>query len=113
MNRFSKTALVILTALLVVILSSIAHAGIYDATAITSIAVGSGGELYIRWTGLPDPGPCGGENYHWVMIPSNAPDVMKSLALSLYFSGKSAQIRTAGCNGAYELVTQLYSPAGG
>jgi hypothetical protein len=112
MKRVSKTAIVILTTLFGVALSSIALAGIYNAGAITSIAVGSGGEVYIRWDGLPDPGPCG-ENNHWVMIPSNAPDTMKSLALSLYFSGKSAQIRTDGCNGAYELVTQLYSPKGG
>jgi hypothetical protein len=112
MKRSSKTAIVILTTLFMVTLPSIAHAGVYDAAAITSIAVGSGGEVYLRWAGLPDPGPCG-ENNHWVMIPSNALDAMKSLAISLYFSGKSAQIRTSGCSGTYELVTQLYSPAGG
>ena len=114
MQRFSKTTIVILTTLFVFALSLNALAGnTYEAAAITSISIGSAGEMYIRWEGLPDPGPCGGENYHWVMIPANATDVMKSLALSLYFSGKSAEIRTSGCNGVYELVTQLYSPKGG
>lgn len=112
MSKFPKTGVLILTTAFVVALSSIAHAGVYDAGAITSIAVGSGGEMYIRWDGLPNPGLCG-DNNNWVMIPSSAPDTMKSLALSLYFSGKSAQIRTEGCSGAYELVVQLYSPKGG
>ena len=114
MKRFFKTAVVILTMLLGVALCPVAHADhVYEAAAIISIAVGSGGEVYIRWdSNFPDPGPCG-ENNHWVMIPSNAPDTMKSLAISLYFSDKSAEVRTSGCNGAYEVVSQLYSPSGG
>jgi hypothetical protein len=44
------------------------------------------------------------------MIPSNAPEAMKSLAISLYYDGKPARIDTAGCVGAYERVTALYSP---
>jgi hypothetical protein len=116
MKRFSKTAIVILTTLFVIALSSIAHAGVYNAAAITSIGVGSSGEVYIRWEGLPDPAPpesgCSGENNHWVVIPSDASDALKSLALSLYFSGKPARIDTSGCRGAYETVITLYSPGG-
>ncbi len=113
MKRFSKTAIVLLTTLFVVTSSSIAHAdNIYDAAALTAIAVGPGADIYIRFDGLLDPGPCG-ENNHWVMIPSTASDVMRSLVLSLYFSGKSTQIRTSGCNGSYEVVYQIYSPKGG
>jgi hypothetical protein len=112
MKRFSKIISVVVTVLLVVASSPIAHAGEYNATAITYIAVFSDGEMFIRWAGdaLPDPGPCGGENYHWAMIPATASDAMKSLALSIYFSGKPAQIRTSGCHGSDELVIQLYSP---
>jgi hypothetical protein len=112
MKRFSKAVPAIVILLLGLVSPPIAHAGTYKATAITNIAVYSGGELYIRWAGdtLPDPGPCGGENYHWVVIPATASDTLKSFALSIYFSGKPAQIQTAGCSGPYELVIQLYSP---
>jgi hypothetical protein len=97
----------------------------YNAPKITAISVGSHGEVYIRWDGLPDPGPCGGENNHWVVIPAAASDTIKSLALSLYFSGKAARIDTGAtqgtppaqqpagaCTGADENVTALYSPSG-
>jgi hypothetical protein len=83
----------------------------YNASSITAVAVGSGGEVYIRWVGLPNPGPCGNNN-GWVMIPSNAPEAMKSLAISLYFNAKPARVDTGGCVGAYESVTALYSPGG-
>jgi hypothetical protein len=46
------------------------------------------------------------------MIPSNAPEAMKSLAISLYFNAKPARVDTGGCVGAYESVTALYSPGG-
>jgi len=103
-----------------------AQAVIYNAPKITAIAAGAHGEVYIRWDQIPDPGPCGGENNHWVIIPAAATDTIKSLALSLYFSGKSARIDTAAiqgtapkkqpagaCTGPYENVTFLYSPSGG
>ncbi len=112
--------------LLVAVQAELAHAVTYNASKIIAIAVGSHGEVYIRWDGLPDPGPCGGENNHWVVIPATASDTLKSLALSVYFSGKAARIDTAAiqgtappqqppgaCTGAYENVTVLYSPSGG
>jgi hypothetical protein len=114
MTKLPKTAVVIFTLLFVITLSSTAHAAVYTAPAITNIAVATGGEVYIRFAGLPNnPSPCGGNNNGWVMIPSTASDVMKSLALSIYFSGKPVRIETSGCNGAYELVTGLYSPDSG
>jgi hypothetical protein len=111
---------------LVAFQADLAHAVVYNASKIIAVSVGSHGEVYIRWDPLPDPGPCGGENNHWVVIPSTASDTIKSLALSLYFSGKAARIDTAAvqgtppaaqpagaCTGAYENVTFLYSPSGG
>jgi len=56
----------------------------YHASSITGIAVGSGGEVYIRWVGLPKSG-LRGDNNSWVMVPAAAPEAMKSLAISLYF----------------------------
>jgi hypothetical protein len=112
MRRFSKTVIVVLTFLFMVALSSIAHAAQYVASAITSIAVGSAGEVYIRWAELPNPGPCPGNNNGWVVIPSTANEALKALALSLYFSGKPARIDTSGCSGVYEIVVILYSPSG-
>jgi hypothetical protein len=115
-----------LALLLTAVPIDLSYAVIYNASKIIAISIGSHGEVYIRWDGLPDPGPCGGENYHWVEIPATASDTLKSLALSLYFSGKSARIDTAAiqgtppasqpagaCTGAYENVTFLYSPSGG
>jgi hypothetical protein len=117
---------VLLALLLVAVQAEFAEASIYNVPKIIAVAVGSHGEVYIRWEGLPDPGPCGGENNHWVVIPAAASDTMKSLALSLYFSGKAARIDTTAiqgtpprqqppdaCTGAYENVTLLYSPSGG
>ena len=92
-----------------VILTVVLPAAVYTAASITAIAAGSSGELYIRWAGLPNPGLCGSNN-GWVMIPPNAPQAMKSLAVSLYYNGKPVRIDTAGCVGAYERVTALYSP---
>ena len=111
MKRFSKTAIVLLTTFFVVALSSTVYAATYDAPAIISIAVGSGGEVYIRWEGLPNPGPCGIDN-GWVVIPSGANETLKALALSLYFSGKRARVDTSGCTGTYESVVIIYSPTG-
>src|SRR6202035_4941597 len=103
MKSFSRTSDVVLTLLCLVALSSIARASVYEGSAITYIAAGSGGEMYIRWQGLPDPAPpesgCSGDNNHWVRISSDASDALKSLALSLYFSGKPFRIETTGCSG--------------
>jgi hypothetical protein len=112
MKRFSKTIMWILTLLFIVVLSSIAQAAQYNASGITAIAAGSGGEVYIRWVGLPNPGPCSGNNNNWVVIPAAANETLKALALSLYFSSKPAMIETSGCSGAYENVNTLYSPGG-
>jgi hypothetical protein len=125
MKRLSYGVLVLIL-LLEVVQNKPADAVEYNASKIIAISVGSHGEVYIRWDGLPDPGPCGGENYHWVVIPGTASDTIKSLALSLYFSGKATRIDTAAvqgtppppqpagaCTGADENVTQLYSPSGG
>jgi len=103
----------------------VADAIVYNAPKIITISVRSNGEVYIRWDTVPDPGACGGENNHWVVIPAAASDTLKSMALSLYFSGKPARVDTAAvagtppaqqpagaCTGAYENVTFLYSPGG-
>ena len=66
---------------LMAVQSEPAHAVIYNASKITAISVGSHGEVYIRWDGVPDPGPCSGENYHWVEIPATASDTVKSLVI--------------------------------
>jgi hypothetical protein len=97
---------------LMIALSSIASAAIYEVPGITHIAVGSAGEVYIKWAESPRPGPCGGENYGWVVIPPTANEALKALALSIYFSGKPARIDTSGCSGTYEIVVTLYSPSG-
>jgi hypothetical protein len=92
------------------VLSMMASAASYQAPAITAIAGGASGEVYIRFDGLPNPGPCGPNN-GWVMVPSSN-DVMKSLALSLYFNPKPVRVDTSSCTGAYETVNGLYSPGG-
>lgn len=93
-----------------VALSPAVNAATYGAPAITSIAVGGSGEVYIRFTNLPNPGACGSNN-DWVTIPA-ANETMKALAMSLYFNARPIQVETAGCNGPYETVTGLYSPGG-
>jgi len=122
----SICAIAILTFFGTALSTGAVHAVVYNTSKIISIDVNTLGEVYVRWDGLPDPGPCGGENYHWVVIPAGASDTLKSLALSLYFSGKSARIDTAAventpaaqqptgaCAGPYENVTSVYSPSGG
>jgi hypothetical protein len=113
MKKCSTPTLGMIILLCIVAFPSIVHAATYNASGIIAIAVGAGGEVYIRWTGLPNPGPCGGNNNYWVVIPAPANETLKALALSLYFSGKPARIDTSGCSGAYENVVTLYSPAGG
>ena len=90
-----------------------ACAAVYNAAALTSISVSAGGEVFIRFDGIPDPGPCGGENNHWVVIPSAANEALKALAISLYFSSRPVRVDTSGCTGSDENVTTIYSPSGG
>ena len=82
----------------------------YKADSVTAIGVGSRGEVYLRFDGLPNPGPCGNNN-DWVIIPTSASEAMKSLAISLYFTPRPISLTTNGCVGAYESVTLLYSPS--
>ena len=112
MNRYFRATAGIYVLILIVLLPVPLQAAMYNASSgVTAIAAGASGEVYIRWTGLPNPGPCGPNN-GWVMIPSNANEAIKSLAISLYFSGKPASIDTSGCVGAYESVRTIYSPGG-
>jgi hypothetical protein len=117
MKRSSKLAIVVLALLCMVALPLIDHAyadAIYNIPAIKAISTYAEGEVYIRWEGLPNPGPCGNNN-NWVVIPSTANEALKALALSVYFSGRPAQIHTAGCSGfdnRYESVKAIYSPEG-
>src|SRR5712691_13421672 len=98
MKKCSTTVMVVLILSFIGALPSIAHAATYNASGIIAIAVGSGGEVYIRWAGLPNPGPCGVNN-NWVMILPTGNETLKALVLSLYFSGKPALIATSGCSG--------------
>jgi hypothetical protein len=111
MKKLSQARIGVLPLVFLVPLSSIAYATTYQASNITGISAYSDGTIYIRWPGLPNPGSCGANN-NWVMIPASANDTLKSLARSLYFSGKPVRIDTSGCNGNYEVVTGLYSPTG-
>jgi hypothetical protein len=114
-----KTAIVVLSLVMMLASSSTIDAAVYNPPRIIAISVGAGGEVYMRFEGLPNnPSPCppphgGGNNNNWVMIPAAANETLKALALSLYFSGKPARIDTSGCTGAYENVIAVYSPSGG
>jgi hypothetical protein len=111
MKLIFTRALAIVTFITVASLSSAAGAAQYDATRITNIVTNADGTMFIKWTGSPRPGSCG-ENFGWVKIRSTAHEAMKALALSIYFSGVPARIDTSGCDGAYEIVTALYTPSG-
>jgi hypothetical protein len=116
MKQCSQTIMLVVTLPVMLVVASIAHAGnIYEVPAITHIAVeaaDAGGRMYIKWAGSPRPGPCGTENNGWVVILPTNNEALKSLALSLYFSGKPARIDTSGCSGPWEIVTIIYSPGG-
>ena len=112
MKKFCTTLMVVGTLPVIFALSSMASAATYEAPALTHIHVDSGGVVHIKWAGSPRPGPCGGENFGWVVIPPTANEAMKALALSIYFGGKPARIDTSGCSGTYEIVVSLYSPSG-
>jgi|SRR5215831_11316865 len=110
MKKKLAVGLAISVAVCAHVLSTVASAASYQAPAITAIAAGSTGEVYIRFANLPNPGPCGVNN-DWVVIPASN-DAMKSLALSLYFNAKPVRIDTSSCTGSYETVNVLYSPSG-
>ena len=115
----SKTVIIVLSWILMLASSARIDAAVYNPPRIIAISVGAGGEVYMRFEGLPNnPSPCppphgGGNNNNWVMIPAAANETLKALALSLYFSGKPARTDTSGCSGAYENVIAVYSPSGG
>lgn len=109
MKKYITLAMLIVS--LAVALPAVVKASTYSAASgITAIAAGPGGELYIRFEGAPNPGPCG-QNFGWVVIPSTA-EATKSLAQSLYFNRSAVRVVTSGCSGAYESVAYLYSPEG-
>jgi hypothetical protein len=110
MTKFS-TALA--SSIFTIASASMAYAAVYEPqpSEITHISVGAGGEVFIKWNGSPSPGPCG-ENFGWVVIPPEASEAIKALALSIYFSGKPVRIDTSGCRGTVEVVGTLYSPSG-
>ena len=112
-NRFHITLGVIALSF-VAALPKLLDAATYNAPAgITAIAAGSSGELYIRFANLPNPGLCG-QNNGWVVIPPTGSAYMKSLAETLYFSGRAVRVDTdnGGCWNTYERVVALYSPHG-
>jgi len=99
------------TAIAVISLVSVSYAGIYNVPKLSNIYAEETGRVLIKWSGSPNPGPCGLNN-GWVAIRSTAKEVLKTLAYNIYFSGKPARIDTKGCDGRWEIVTSLYSPGG-
>jgi hypothetical protein len=103
-----------------VLWSPAGHAAVYNATAITAIAVESDGTMYIRFDGLPNPSTTCGSDNNWVAIPPSANYAIKAEAIALYLSGKSVRIDTSGCVNPpnpnqsinYEVVSVIYSPGG-
>ena len=115
MRKFVKINVAFTTFALVLFLSAAGYAASYADKVLTHIAMNADGTVFIRWAGSPRPSPscnAGGDNFGWVKIRPTANEAIKALALSIYFSGKLARIDTSGCDGPYEIVTSLYSPAG-
>lgn len=111
MKQHCKMGMMVWSVFLTLASLSVAYAGNYTAPKITHIAVGHSGEVYLRFVGIPRPGPCGGENNNWVMVPS-ANEQMRGFAFSLFHNGKPIRVDTVGCSGPYETVSVLYSPGG-
>ena len=99
------------TVIAVISLVSGAYAGSYTVTNLSYIYSEENGRVLIKWSGSPNPGPCGANN-GWVTIRPTANESLKTLAYTIYFSGKPARIDTSGCDGRWEVVTSLYSPGG-
>ena len=115
MKKLSKREASGFIAIVVVFLSTIAHAASYSDKILTHISMNSDGTIFIKWAGSPRPSPAcsgGGDNFGWVKIRSTANEAVKALAVSIYLTGKLARIDTSGCDGGYEVVTSLYSPGG-
>jgi hypothetical protein len=115
MKRIPQASIIVLASFCTFATPSVLYARTsYPGTGIASIGVGQAGEMYIRLQNFTFPQMCpaagGNTNNNWVQIPATN-DAMKSLALSLYFSGKSTLIVTDICNGPYETVIELYSPS--
>jgi hypothetical protein len=91
--------------------TSVAHAAIYNVDKLTNVYADANGRVLIKWSGSPNPGPCGPNN-GWVTIRSTANEALKTLAYTTYFSGKPARIDTNDCDGNNEAVGSLYSPGG-
>ena len=113
-KRFIQATLGIFILSLLVAFPSPLDAGIYNASSgITAIMAAEGGEMYIRWTGLQNPGfQCLGNNNGWAVIPANASPELKALARSLYFDRRPVRVDTSGCFGPYEQVVAIYTPGG-
>ena len=107
MMNFSKKVITVFALIAVVSLSSVAHAGRYNAQKITQYFAVNNGAVHITWAGAPRPSTCGGENWGMYYIPATSHEQLKDLALSLYLSGKRARIDTKGCQGASEIVTSI------
>jgi hypothetical protein len=101
----------VVTTIAAIILTSVAHAATYTVPRITHVYADSSGNVLIKWAGSPNPGPCGTNN-GWVTIQATANEALKTLAYTIYFSGKPARIDTSGCSGTREAVHSLYSPGG-
>ena len=84
----------------------------YMIPELTHVYTDAAGQMALKWTGAPNPGPCGGTNNGWVLVEAQADNTLKSFILALYVSGKAARISTSGCNGSREIVVGVYSPTG-
>lgn len=93
------------------VFSSLVNATVYNIDRISHVYSDTSGKVLIKWDGSPNPGPCG-NSHGWVEISADASEVLKSLAYSIYFSGRPARIDTGGCVGQREAVSSIYSPGG-
>lgn len=100
-----------MTIVTVTSLVTVSHAATYQAQNLSHVYADVSGRVLIKWSGSPNPGPCGTNN-GWVTIRSTANEALKTLAYTIYFSGKPVRIDTSGCDGGNEAVGSLYSPGG-
>ncbi len=115
MTQLSRNIIVILCVIAIIGLSSVAYATVYSNKTISHLYANNNGQVLIKWSGSPRPGPCaaaGQTNYGWVSIPVAASDAQKALAIAAYLKGKRVRVDTSGCDGRYEKVWSIYSPGG-
>src|SRR5262245_49536887 len=98
MNTCSRTAVKILAAAGAMSLPALVNAAIYSPPRLTHVAASTDGSVYMKWSGSPNPGPCGA-NSGWVKIPATSDESIKALAFSIYFGGTPARVDTSGCDG--------------